>query len=188
MGGPIPIAGNLQQDGETARIGRHRAHYRCSLRSLRVASIMLSDAHPIHGLSKLAPGDARLTNATAVHGDRSRNAISGSRLWSQPINPSRYDEALDFFRDNVKKNPNSRIGHNEAARVAVSNSDFETAIKEMKLTAQVAPEFLKAQHLNLFDGLNARKRSTNWLPRKAKCLQPGDAKPAAGSEIGYWGD
>jgi tetratricopeptide (TPR) repeat protein len=61
----------------------------------------------------------------------------------------RYDEALEFFRDNIKKNPGSWIGHNEAARVAVSQRDFTTAIQEMKLAAEVAPESLKAQHLDL---------------------------------------
>src|SRR6266700_1397852 len=61
----------------------------------------------------------------------------------------RYDEALEFFRENIKKNPDSWIGHNEAARVAVSQGDFTTAIKEMKRAAEVAPESLKAQHLDL---------------------------------------
>jgi hypothetical protein len=61
----------------------------------------------------------------------------------------RNNEALEFFRDNIKKNPNSWIGHNEAARVAVSRDDFPTAIEEMKLAAEVAPESLKSQHLGL---------------------------------------
>jgi hypothetical protein len=40
---------------------------------------------------------------------------------------------LDLFRTNVKKDPNSWIGHNEAARIAGSKGDFERAIKELNL-------------------------------------------------------
>jgi tetratricopeptide (TPR) repeat protein len=58
-------------------------------------------------------------------------------------------EALEFFRANIKKDPSSWIGHNEAARMAASQRDFTTAIKEMKLAAAVAPDSLKAQHLDL---------------------------------------
>jgi hypothetical protein len=53
---------------------------------------------------------------------------------------------LDLFRTNVKKDPNSWIGHNEAARIAVSKGDFERAIKEMNLALDGAPDSLKAQH------------------------------------------
>ena len=61
----------------------------------------------------------------------------------------RQDEALELFRNNVKKDPNSYVGHNDAARVAVAKGDFETAIKEMKLAATLAPESLKAPHADL---------------------------------------
>jgi hypothetical protein len=61
----------------------------------------------------------------------------------------RQDEALELFRSNVKKDPNSYVGHNDAARVAAANGDFETAIKEMKLAAALAPESLKAPHADL---------------------------------------
>jgi hypothetical protein len=61
----------------------------------------------------------------------------------------RYEEALEFFRYNINKNPQSWIGHNEAARVAVSERDFTSAIREMKMAAEVAPGSLKAQHLDL---------------------------------------
>jgi tetratricopeptide (TPR) repeat protein len=59
------------------------------------------------------------------------------------------DEALELFRNNIKKDPNSWVGHNEAARIAVAKGDFDTAVKEMKLAATVAPESLKAQHVDL---------------------------------------
>jgi len=93
----------------------------------------------------------RVDEAHAAHdkaislGTQSQVHDFGRTLQTQ----GRYDEALEFFRDNIKKNPDSWIGHNEAARVAVSQRDFATAVKEMKLAAQVAPESLKAQHLDL---------------------------------------
>lgn len=61
----------------------------------------------------------------------------------------RQEEALELFRDNVKKDPNSWIGHNDAARVAVSTGDFDAAIREMKLAESTAPESLKAAHADL---------------------------------------
>lgn len=61
----------------------------------------------------------------------------------------RQEEALELFRGNIKKDPNSWVGHNEAARVAVAKGDFNTAVKEMKLAAAGAPESLRAQHLDL---------------------------------------
>lgn len=59
------------------------------------------------------------------------------------------DEAMELFRSNIKKDPNSWIGHNEAARIAVAQGDYPTALKEMKLAAGESPEPLKTQHLDL---------------------------------------
>jgi tetratricopeptide (TPR) repeat protein len=59
------------------------------------------------------------------------------------------DEALELFQSNVKKDPNSWIGHNEAARIAVSKGDYDTALKEMKLATASSPEALKTQHADL---------------------------------------
>ena len=93
----------------------------------------------------------RMDEAHAAHdkaiglGTQSQVHDFGRTLQTQ----GRYDEALEFFRDNIKKNPDSWIGHNESARVAVSQRDFTTAIREMKLAAEVAPDSLKAQHLDL---------------------------------------
>jgi tetratricopeptide (TPR) repeat protein len=57
----------------------------------------------------------------------------------------RQDEALELFRVNIKKDPNSWIAHNESARIAVAKGDYETAVKEMKLALAAGPESLKAQ-------------------------------------------
>jgi hypothetical protein len=59
------------------------------------------------------------------------------------------DEALELFQSNIKKDPTSWIGHNEAARIAVAKGDYAAAVKEMKLAAAGAPESLKVQHLDL---------------------------------------
>jgi hypothetical protein len=61
----------------------------------------------------------------------------------------RQEEALELFRANIKKDPNSWVAHNEAARIAVANRDFETAVKEMEQAVAAAPEALKAQHRDL---------------------------------------
>ena len=47
------------------------------------------------------------------------------------------DEAMELFRSNIMKDPNSSIGHNEAARVAVAKGDYTTALA------------LKTQHFDL---------------------------------------
>ena len=67
------------------------------------------------------------------------------------------DEALELFRGNVKKEPKSWVGHNDAARVAVARGDFDTAVREMKLAVAAAPESLKAQHADLVRRLENRE-------------------------------
>src|ERR1051325_4803241 len=67
------------------------------------------------------------------------------------------DEALELFRGNVKKDPNSWVGHNDAARVAAAKGDFDTAVREMKLAVVAAPESLKAQHADLVRRLENRE-------------------------------
>ena len=67
------------------------------------------------------------------------------------------DEALELFRINVKKNPDSWVGHNDAARVAVARGDFDTAVRKMKLAVAAAPESLKSQHADLVRRLENRE-------------------------------
>lgn len=67
------------------------------------------------------------------------------------------DEALELFRGNIKKDPNSWVGHNDAARVAVAKGDFDTAVKEMKLAVASAPASLKTQHADLLRRLENRE-------------------------------
>ena len=69
----------------------------------------------------------------------------------------RQEEALELFRSNVRKDPNSWVGHNDAARVAVAKGDFDTAVREMKLAVAAAPESLKGQHADLVRRLENRE-------------------------------
>jgi tetratricopeptide (TPR) repeat protein len=69
----------------------------------------------------------------------------------------RQDEAMELFQSNVKKDPNSWIGHNEAARIAVAKGDYTAAVKEMKLAAAASPESLKTQHADLIRRLENKE-------------------------------
>ncbi|HET9838691.1 MAG TPA: DUF2911 domain-containing protein [Candidatus Angelobacter sp.] len=62
------------------------------------------------------------------------------------------DQAFDVFRVNMKKNPEHWTAHNEAARIACSKGDFDTAVKEMKLASAMAPEQFKSA----LDGITHR--------------------------------
>jgi tetratricopeptide (TPR) repeat protein len=57
----------------------------------------------------------------------------------------KYDEALEIFRANIKKDPNSWIAHNELSRLAVAKGDYDTAVKEMKLSGDLIPAQAKPQ-------------------------------------------
>lgn len=55
------------------------------------------------------------------------------------------DFAMEIFHLAINKDPHSFTGHDAAARIAVANGDFDTALKEMKLALAVAPAGLKDQ-------------------------------------------
>lgn len=57
--------------------------------------------------------------------------IYGRQLQQQ----GKQEQAFDIFRGNIKKNPNHWLAHNEIARLACAKGDFDTAVKEMKLSA-----------------------------------------------------
>jgi hypothetical protein len=67
------------------------------------------------------------------------------------------DQALDVFRTNIKKNPNSWITHNEAARLAVAKGDYAGALKEMKLSEAGAPDQAKSALAGLVKRLEAKQ-------------------------------
>jgi hypothetical protein len=55
------------------------------------------------------------------------------------------EQALEIFRSNIKKDPNSWIAHSEKARLFVATGDYDTAVNEMKLAIAVAPDAVKGQ-------------------------------------------
>ena len=67
------------------------------------------------------------------------------------------DEAFKIFRANMKQNPTHWTAHNEAARLATANGDFNTAAKEMKLSETSAPDSLKPAIEGLVKRLEARE-------------------------------
>lgn len=64
--------------------------------------------------------------------------------------------ALRVFRDDLRRDPESWIGHAEASRVAVGAGDFPSAIREMQLAVAVAPNALKPTLQDLERQLNDR--------------------------------
>jgi hypothetical protein len=68
----------------------------------------------------------------------------------------RGDDALKLFEDNIKKDPNSWVALNEAARIAVSQGDYDTAIREMKQALALAPDAIKSQVNDLVQRLERR--------------------------------
>ena len=64
--------------------------------------------------------------------------------------------ALEIYRNDLRRNPTSWVGHAEASRVAVGGGDFASAISEMKLAVAVAPNAERATLEDLVRQLNDR--------------------------------
>ena len=62
--------------------------------------------------------------------------VYGRQLQQQ----GKQEEAFQVYRENIKKNPNNWVVHNEQARLACSQKDFDGAVKEMKLALASAPD------------------------------------------------
>jgi len=69
----------------------------------------------------------------------------------------RQDEAIELFRENMRKDPGSWVAHNEAARLAVVKGDFDTAVREMTLALSASPDALRGQHADLVRRLKNRE-------------------------------
>lgn len=80
------------------------------------------------------PRNKALAMATAIqlHG-------YGRQLQTQ----GKQEQAFEIFRINIRKNPNHFVVHNEAARIACSKGDYDTAVKEMKLSAAGANDLFR---------------------------------------------
>jgi len=72
-------------------------------------------------------------------------------------NQGKQNEALDFFRENVKRNPTHWLGHNDAARLACAQGNFDGAVKEMKLALATAPDPQKSAVEGLIKRLEAKQ-------------------------------
>jgi tetratricopeptide (TPR) repeat protein len=104
----------------------------------------MTKAHALSALGRKEEALAARDKATAK-GSQLQVHSYGRGLQTQ----GQQDEAMELFRSNIKKDPNSWVGHNDAARIAVAKGDFDTAVREMKLAVTAAPESLKAQHADL---------------------------------------
>lgn len=67
------------------------------------------------------------------------------------------DEAFAIFQMNIKKDPNHWLVHSEVARIACAKGDFDKAVKEMKLSASLAPDNAKSFMENLAKRLEAKE-------------------------------
>jgi tetratricopeptide (TPR) repeat protein len=86
--------------------------------------------------------DAKATRAKAMSLGTQQQVHSFGR---QLQIAGKKDEALEVFRANIKKDPNSWVAHNELSRLAVAKGDFDAAVKEMKLAGTLVPEAAKPQ-------------------------------------------
>lgn len=66
------------------------------------------------------------------------------------------EQAFEVFRANIKKNPNHWVAHNESARMAAAQGNFDAAVKEMKLALTTAPPPFKVQVEALLKRLEAK--------------------------------
>ena len=87
-----------------------------------------------------------LGNALDLHG-------YGRQLQQQ----GKQEQAFEVFRANIKKNPSHWIAHNESARMAVAQGNFDAAMKEMKLALTTAPPPFKVQVEALLKRLEAKE-------------------------------
>src|SRR5262249_43112819 len=79
--------------------------------------------------------------------------VYGRQLQTQ----GKQSEAFDIYRENMKKNPNHWLAHNEAARLACAQGNFDGAVKEMKLALASAPDPQKSAVEGLIKRLEAKQ-------------------------------
>ncbi len=65
--------------------------------------------------------------------------------------------AFEVFRANIKKNPTHWAAHNENARMAVAQGNYDLAAKEMKLSVSAAPDQFKPQLDTLLKKVEAKQ-------------------------------
>jgi tetratricopeptide (TPR) repeat protein len=87
-----------------------------------------------------------LANGVQIH-------VYGRGLQAQ----KKQEEGFAVFQINIKKRPNEWYTHGELGRIASAKGDFPTAIKEMKLAKEGAPDAAKPQIQGLIDRLEKKQ-------------------------------
>lgn len=85
------------------------------------------------------------------------NALQVHSYGRQLQTQGQHDQALALFRTNIKRYPKGWVAHNEAARLAVAQGDYDNAVKEMKLAASEAPDIYKSPLNGLVKRLEAKE-------------------------------
>lgn len=100
---------------------------------------LMTKARALEGLGRKEEAAAARSKAMDT-GSVVQVHIYGRQLQAQ----GKPEQAFEVYRANMKKFPNHWLAHGEAARIASAKSDFDTAVKEMKLCIAAAPEQQKA--------------------------------------------
>ena len=100
------------------------------------------------------------TDEAKASRDKALSDASAIQLYGygrQLMRDKKQQEAFAIFRTAAKKYPNAWITHAGMARVYTGDGNYEAAIKEMKLSAEGAPEQAKPQVEALLKRLEAKE-------------------------------
>ena len=90
---------------------------------------LITKARALDSLGKKEEATTARNKAVAM-GTAIQLHIFGRQLQQQ----GKQEEAFAVFRTNIKRYPDHWLVHNETARLAVAKGDYDTAVKEMKLS------------------------------------------------------
>ncbi len=104
----------------------------------------ITKARALDALGRKDEAEAARTRAIAMGNERQvyEFARTLQRLGQQEL-------ALEVFRENILKNPNTSLAHHQAARLAAAKGDYNSAVTEMKLAVAAAPERSKGSLADL---------------------------------------
>jgi tetratricopeptide (TPR) repeat protein len=95
---------------------------------------LMTKANVLEGLNRKNDAASNRKKALALG-----SAVQLHSYGRQLQTEGKQQEAFDVFRTNMKKNPNHWVAHNEAARLACAQGNYDGAVKEMKLAMAGAP-------------------------------------------------
>ena len=96
---------------------------------------------------------ATFRNKALAMGNPIQLHVYGRQLQQQ----GKQDQAFDVYRTNMKRYPDHWLIHNEAARLACAQKDYDGAVKEMKLSLAGAPDTSKPAIEALLRRLEAKE-------------------------------